>query len=108
MLGLPGDQLYRHGRFKEIARRALGKTLPEAILRRREPTTLSPLFEAAIRGEGREASRRLLRSRDALWPRFVRREWVDSALERSVGTRGDVALWNCLALELWRRRHQRG
>lgn len=102
MLQLPARQLYDGGRFKAIARRALRDRLPEGILGRREPTLLTPLFERAIRGEGRPIWEALLFSREATWPDYVDRQWVRGALERSSGPLADVALWNCLSYELWR------
>ncbi len=107
MLSLPAYHLYRQGRFKVLARHALAGRLPESVLGRTQPTLLTPLFERALRGENRQAWRRLLDASDAVWPRYVRRDWIEAALERSAGPAGDVALWNCVAFELWWRRFSR-
>ncbi len=107
MLSLPAYELYRHSRFKEIARRAMAGRLPEEVLARTDPTRLTPIFEDSMRGAVREGWRRLLHADDAVWPRFVRRDWVEAALERPAGPAGDVTLWNCVAFELWRRRFSR-
>ncbi len=107
MLSLPAWELYRNGRFKEIARRALVGLLPEAVRTRTRRTSLTPLFDRALRGPNRAAWEGLLRSSGALWPRFVSSAWVEAALNRSAGSAGDVALWNCMSFELWRRRFGR-
>lgn len=107
MLSLPAYELYRHGRLKEIARRALAGLLPEAVLTRSTPTLLTPLFDQALRGANRDGWVRLLHRDGAAWPRFVRPDWIEAALARSTGPAGDAALWNCLSFELWRLRFDR-
>ncbi len=104
VLSLPAYELYRGGRLKDVARRAMVGRLPESVRNRTGPTRLTPLFERALRGPAGDRWARWLRRPAALWPRYVRSEWVDAALSRSPGPTGDVVLWNCLALEVWRSR----
>lgn len=107
MLRLPAFELYRAGRFKPIARRAMAGYLPAAILERTRPTLLAPLFERGMRGEGRSAAAALLGSPEAEWRRWVRPAWLERGLRRSLGPLGDVVLWSCVGFELWRRRYHR-
>ncbi|HEX2254787.1 MAG TPA: asparagine synthase-related protein, partial [Thermoanaerobaculia bacterium] len=105
-LALPAHQLYRPGWPKWVLRQAMRGVLPEPVRRRRRPTTLYPLFLRGIERE-HEAVRALLGRRDALWPRYVRREWLDRAGPGAAGTGdgiGSVVLWRCLCLEAWRSR----
>jgi asparagine synthase (glutamine-hydrolysing) len=104
MLRLPAHQLYRHGRFKHIARRALTGWLPDSIVQRTDPTLMTPIFHAGLRGRNRRVVEDLLESKDAIWPRYVERRWILEALEESISPALDVVLWQCVSCELWRRR----
>jgi asparagine synthase (glutamine-hydrolysing) len=102
MLRLPAHLLYRHGRYKHVARQALIGWLPDSILRRTDPTLLTPLFEEGLRRENRQVVEELLGSRDALWPRYVERRWAEGSLRESISPALDVVLWRCVSFELWR------
>ena len=101
MLRLPAHQLYRHGRYKHIARRALAGRLPDSILQRTEPTLLTPLFDAGLRRRNRQVVEALLGSKEAVWRQYVEPRWVDDALNGSISPALDVVLWQCLSSELW-------
>lgn len=104
MLRLPAQHLYRHGRYKHIARQALKGWLTDSILQRTEPTLLTPLFEDGLRGRNRQIVEDLLGSQDAIWPRYVESSWVDRSLGEAISPALDVVLWHCVSFELWRRR----
>lgn len=104
MLRLPAHNLYRHGRHKPIARQALKGWLTDSILQRTEPTLLTPLFEAGLRGQNRQIVEELLGSHDAVWPRYVDPSWVNRSLREAISPALDVVLWHCVSFEIWRRR----
>ena len=104
MLRLPAFELYRHGRYKHIARQALTGWLPDSILQRTEPTLLTPLFDEGLRRKNRHIVEDLLGSEDAIWHRYVERRWILDAVNESLSPAVDVVLWHCLSFELWRRR----
>lgn len=102
MLRLPAHQLYRHGRYKHVARRALSGWLTDSILQRTEPTLLTPLFEEGLRGENRQVAEEFLGRHDALWPCYAEPCWVNRSLRESISPALDVVLWRCVSFELWR------
>ena len=104
MLQVPAHHLYRHGRYKPIARQALTGLLTDSILQRTEPTVLTPLFEAGLRGKDRHIVEELLGSHNAIWPRYVDPSWVYRSLGGAISPALDVVLWHCVSFELWRRR----
>jgi len=104
MLRLPAHHLYRHGRYKHVARQALTGWLTDPILQRTEPTLLTPLFEEGLRGRNRQIVEELLRSEEALWSCYVDRSWVNRSLREAISPALDVVLWHCVSFELWRRR----
>lgn len=108
MLQLPAHFLYRRGRYKPIARRAMQDRLPESILGRTEPTLLTPLFDQGLRREHLGAVKDLLGSEDAVWPQFVERRWVEDSLRGSISPALDVVLWHCVSFQLWLRRRREG
>ena len=106
MLAVPAHQLYRHGRFKHLAREAAAGFLPPEIPARVEPTLLTPLFRRGVFERERLTVRRILDTSDAVWPQFVDRRWVEEILR--FGPRrplDEVLLWHCLGFESWVRRH---
>jgi asparagine synthase (glutamine-hydrolysing) len=106
MLGVPPRLLYRPGERKLLLRRALADRLPPAVLARRERTTLLPLYHRGVGERARETVAATLDDADALWPRFVRQEWLRGG-GQGIETLGDGAealvVWHCLCLERWRR-----
>lgn len=107
-LALPARLLHRRGEDKVLLRRALADLLPPSVARRRGSAPLLPLFLRGVCGVERGRARRLL-ERGERWRRYVREEWLDATLkELSAGPidrrpRGAaaVAVWRCLAAELW-------
>ncbi len=105
MLAIPDHQLYGLGRHKQIARRALRGLLPRKIVERTTPSPLNPLFDRGIREREAGRVREILDRSDAVWPRFVRRDWLEQVLDGSAKEpAGEYVLWQCLAFELWRSR----
>jgi asparagine synthase (glutamine-hydrolysing) len=106
MLAVPAHQLYRHGRFKYLARAAAAGLLPPEIPARVEPTLLTPLFRRGVFERERVTVQRILDTSDAVWPRFVDRRRIEEILR--IGPRrplDEVLLWHCLGFESWVRRH---
>lgn len=106
-LGLPAHLMYRPGESKRLLRRALVDRLPGEVLQRRTTTSLLPLFDRGMLSGAGETARAILTDSEAIWPRFVRPEWLWGHAFPSLGSAPDgverVVLWNCLCLERWRR-----
>lgn len=105
-LATPAHQLYRPGRTKWILRRALAGVLPEPIRLRRRPTSLLPLAARGLLEREAATLAALLHSPDALWPRYVRPDWLARVPAERLRAGQDgaelVVSWLCLCLELWR------
>ena len=103
---LPGDELIRNGRPKDVVRRALGDLLPPAVRERRDKlgfvTPEKRWFREGALGRLAEEvfSSREFEQRGLVQPQAVRRR-----LERH--RRGEVdagmELWRALNVELWAR-----
>jgi hypothetical protein len=107
MLSVPAHQLYRHGRFKHMARAAAADLLPREIPARVEPTVLTPLFRRGIFDRERASVHRLLFSADSTWDRFVDRGWIKQTIDNGPQRAGDeIVLWQCVSLESWLLRHR--
>lgn len=106
VLSLPAYQLYNLGFYKYILRTSMRGILPERILSRTEPTSLSPLF---LRGLAREQGVLQNRLQDpaARWREYVRADWLlaywNDGSPRQVDGASAVALWNCLSFDAWLR-----
>ncbi|MDH3745721.1 MAG: asparagine synthase-related protein, partial [Acidobacteriota bacterium] len=105
MLAIPAHQLYHRGRFKHAARQAVWDLLPAGILVRTDRTLLTPLFERGLWRREAERVGEILGHKDAVWPRYVRPDWLEG-VRRGGGEHpvDGVILWQCVAFELWRRR----
>ena len=105
MLGLPAHQLYRGGRKKHLLRRAMRGTLPPALVARNSVAGLAALYRRGV--ERREAAkvRSLLTAAEPDSRCMVGAEWRAGALTRARSASEELALWQLLSLELWRRRH---
>jgi asparagine synthase (glutamine-hydrolysing) len=106
VLGAPAHLLYRPGETKRLLRQAMRGVLPEAVRRRSAPSPLTPLFWRGLAEREASTVEALLRRPDAVWPRYVRREWIERALEpggvRRLGHGLEaVTFWRCLCVELW-------
>jgi hypothetical protein len=80
--------------------------LPEAVRRRRRPSTLFPLTVRGLAEREVATVREVLWNPEALWPRYVRRQWMQSGFPREM-VRGRDGLssfvaWRCVTFELWR------
>jgi asparagine synthase (glutamine-hydrolysing) len=107
MLAVPTHQLYRHGRFKPLARAAAAGLLPPEIPARVEPTLLTPLFRRGVFERERVTVQKILDASDTMWPRFVDRRKVEDILRFGPQQPLDeVLLWQCLGFESWLRRHE--
>ncbi|HVS12984.1 MAG TPA: asparagine synthase-related protein [Thermoanaerobaculia bacterium] len=105
-LALPADQLYRPTWTKWVTRRALRGVLPEEVRLRRRGTTLRPLLVRGLEQRERARVEALLGRDDALWTRYLRREWLMPggrlpADAWSEGMRGYLG-WLALTCEIWR------
>ncbi|MCB1009921.1 MAG: hypothetical protein KDB94_13630 [Acidobacteria bacterium] len=108
VLGIPSHLLYRPGEPKWILRRAMRGVLPEALLRRFHPSSLTPLFRRGVAERERRWVDRLLHRPDAAWRRFLRPDWIErmlapGALEAQPDGIDLVVLWQALCFELWQR-----
>ncbi len=108
MLALPAHQLYGCVGAKAIVRSAMRGIVPEAVRTRRKPTSLVPLYRRGMVEEKAKLVRALITAPDALWRAYVREDWLLANLPEAVATDedplADVAVWNCVAAELWWRR----
>lgn len=109
VLGAPAHLLYRPGDTKRLLREAMRGMLPEVVRRRATPSPLTPLFWRGLAERETASVQALLRRPDAVWPRYVRRDWMERALApggvRRLGDRAAaVAFWRCLCVELWHER----
>ncbi|HKI86754.1 MAG TPA: asparagine synthase-related protein [Thermoanaerobaculia bacterium] len=111
MLSVPAHQLFRPGWPKWVLRRGAEGLLPDALRRRRVPTSLEALFKRGFVGAGNERIRRTLLVPDAWWRDFLPSEVVERVLASRDGrreiTRETLAVWSCVGLELWRRNRAR-
>ena len=108
VLAVPAHQLYRPGWPKWLTRQAMRGLLPETVRRRRRRSSLYPLFRRGIAERERRTVAALLDSPQAWWPRYVRSSWLrgfyPERVMAEVDGAGALVLWQCLTLELWRRR----
>lgn len=104
MLAIPAYQLFSH-RSKHVLRTAMKGLLPEPIRKREHSTSLLPLFVHGILEREWKKVQEIVYAREALWPRYVKTEWVKKVLTedlpRGVDGPASVLPWHCLSLELW-------
>jgi len=105
-LGLPARWLFWPGAGKPLLRHALVDRLPPEVLRRRVATSLLALADRGIADRSWPTIRAALERKDAIWPRYVRREWLWGRAVDSLARRRDnverLVIWNCFCLERWR------
>ena len=109
-LGLPAHLVFRPGWLKWILRQAMTGLLPEAVLRRRHGSSLYPLCRRGLVEREAATANALLSSPDAVWPRYVRGDWLAATFpkviaEQREGAAGVIA-WRCICFELWNRRRR--
>lgn len=108
-LAIPAYQLQQAGIGKYIVYNAMRSILPEKVRRGQSRGLLTPLYERGLMQRERATVQRLLNRADALWPRYVRREWLAPLFDGQPfngieGVRG-VVPWQCLAVEMWHAQH---
>jgi asparagine synthase (glutamine-hydrolysing) len=104
VLSLPAYQLYNLGFYKYILRVAMQGILPQSILSRSQPTSLSPLFSL-----GQEREQKLLmacfQDSSAAWRKYVRGDWILKHWNKKVTSQTDgphaVVPWLCISYESW-------
>ena len=109
-LGLPAHLVFRPGWMKWVLRRAMAGILPETVRRRRHASSLYPLFRRGVVEREAATVDALLGEPTALWPRYVRPDWLAAArrrlhVEHRPGAAA-VVVWHCICLELWSRRRR--
>lgn len=106
-LSLPAHQLYRPGRTKWVLRQAMKGLLPETVRLRRRPNSLVPLCTRGLVEREMATVRGLLDAPDAVWPRYVRPEWLREAFPGRFQNPIDgvelVIPWQCVCVELWQK-----
>ena len=107
MLGIPAWQCYRRGQDKHVAREARRGLIPEAVRIQPRVGLLGDIFRTGFyRSMPWIAA--LLRATGAEWPRYVRREYVEGALQKSSMSDSEMMhLWSCAAFEMWLDRYFR-
>lgn len=106
MLQLPAAQLDRPGHRRPIVRRALSGRVPELVRCRQDKTSMAALFRHGMASEG-AFIHKLLGSSDALWPRFVDRDWLFEKPLADVMSWSEsrlFVLWLCICAEAWQQR----
>jgi len=109
-LAMPAHQFYERGFYKAVLRNAMRGILPDQVRLRRHPTSLMPLLKRGLSEHEAGTMRQILLAPDAVWPQYVRREWLQARLPvggfaRTQPSEYDQAImWCCVCLELWQRR----
>ena len=107
MLGIPAWQCYREGVDKRVAREALRGILPEAVRTQPRVGLLGDIFRAGFY-RSMPWITATLRAPGAEWPRYVRLDYVESALSNATMSDGAMMhLWQCAAFEMWLHRYFR-
>ena len=102
MLALPARFHFRHGIRKWVAREAAKGILPEGLRTRKKESDMTPILNTALREGGRshKVVSKLLWDPKALWPTFVREDYVRHAF--TGGTEEPISvLWRCAWIEYW-------
>ena len=111
-LRMPALALHRPGWPKWLTRQMTKGRLPELVRRRRRGTTMLPLAQRGLAERELPVVRAWLGRPDALWPAFVRRDWLEASFpaDLAAGHDGAASLvpWSCLCLEMWSARREAG
>lgn len=99
MLRVPDDQLQLNDVTRPILRRAISDLLPESQLERRDKTDFAPVYRSGANAAGRRIDE-LLHRASAIWPVFIRENWLNDAGKSGQSTR-DALLWTAVSIELW-------
>jgi hypothetical protein len=85
--------------------------LPAAIVQRRQTRSLVSFFVSGVLLANGQRARQLLNDSNCRWPEFVQASFIHDILEQPQKPRPEshyVALWQCLAFEMWRNRLEQG
>jgi asparagine synthase (glutamine-hydrolysing) len=104
-LAMPAHLLYRRGWHKWIIREAMRGILPEPVRTRWQETSLAALCMRGLVEREQSSVARILDSDDAIWPQYVRADWLRHTLADQLRISGvaAVVIWSCICMELWRR-----
>jgi asparagine synthase (glutamine-hydrolysing) len=104
-LAMPAHLLYRRGWHKWIVREAMRGILPEPVRMRWQQTSLAALCMRGLMEQEQSSVARILYREDAIWPQYVRADWLRHALADKLRISGvaAVVVWSCICMELWRR-----
>jgi asparagine synthase (glutamine-hydrolysing) len=107
---LPGGELIRRGRTKDVLRRALGGLLPPIVAERRDKLGFVTPERRWLRGSLGAFAEEVFRSRELAQRGFVDARAAQQRLTRH--RRGEIdagmELWRVLNLELWARTYLDG
>lgn len=101
MLRVPDDQLQDKDVTRPVLRRGVSDLLPERQLNRRDKTDFTPVYRSGAEAAGRQIHD-LLHAPSAIWPRFIRKEWLSDAGKSGQSVR-DALMWTAISIELWRK-----
>jgi asparagine synthase (glutamine-hydrolysing) len=107
VLSIPGEQLFRLGRSKDLLRRSMTGILPESIRLRNRKTSFAPFLDFLFRGRAASEIRELLRAPVAADMGFLDGESLrTAALEYLDGGNAELRrdLWYAITSEIWLRR----
>jgi len=101
MLQIPAWQCYRHGQDKYVARQAMRGLLPESVRIQSRVGLLGEIFRKGFY-QSRPWIVEILQKSGAEWPRYVRREYIDSALDKATMSDSEMMhVWYCVSFEMW-------
>ncbi len=106
-LQLPGIALRKRNVKRPILRQALAESLPRNVIDRNAKTSFEPIFRQSLFVDRKATTAALLDRKDARWPIFVDKPWLDRERLRVPTSSGALMIWICLALELWLLRGER-
>jgi asparagine synthase (glutamine-hydrolysing) len=107
VLSIPGEQLFRLGRSKDLLRRSMAGILPESIRLRKRKTSFAPFLDFLFRRRAAGEIRELLQAPVAADMGFLDGECLRTAcLEFLNGGNDELRrdLWYAITSEIWLRR----
>ena len=108
MLSIPSYRTYRRGSYKFIARNALKGIMLERVRVQSRQGILTSFIIYGLISKSRSWITQLLMSRDAQWPQYVDKRWLEAALAKAKPSETEVlVIWQCVAYEMWRNKYSR-
>jgi asparagine synthase (glutamine-hydrolysing) len=104
-LSLPAHYSFAMAGPKWLSRRTLRGRVPESVRLRPRSGLLGPLYRRGLVERHRAQVQSILFDRSALWPAYLREEWLRLALAQPESGAPHPAIWRALSFELWRRAH---